>query len=73
MIILPVEHPDWEFLKLGAKDKNNQPTPPANADFAILAYGINFRIGDSTNFLPFRESLSILLKYYSKYLEKIYQ
>lgn len=30
---------DWEFLPLGEKDDNNQPTPPINADFAIRAYG----------------------------------
>lgn len=38
-INLPTTHPDWDFLKLGANDENNQPTPPKNADFAILAYG----------------------------------
>lgn len=30
---------DWEFLKFGPKDCNNQPTPPENADFALRAYG----------------------------------
>jgi hypothetical protein len=39
IINLPTSHPDWEFLKLGSKDNNNQPTPPINADFVILAYG----------------------------------
>jgi hypothetical protein len=38
-VILPVSHKDWMFLKLGPNDKNNQPTPPDGADFAILAYG----------------------------------
>lgn len=38
-IILPIKHPDWEFLKLGSKDINNQPTPPNGADFALRAYG----------------------------------
>ena len=34
----PTTHPDWEFLKFGPNDKNNQPTPPLDADFAIRAY-----------------------------------
>lgn len=38
-IKLKTKHSDWEFLKLGKKDKNNQPTPPLGADFALLAYG----------------------------------
>lgn len=38
-IKLKTEHKDWDFLKLGEKDKNNQPTPPKNADFVIRAYG----------------------------------
>lgn len=36
---LPLEHPDWLFMKYGPLDKNNQPTPPEGADFAIRAYG----------------------------------
>ena len=32
---------DFEFLKHGPKDKNNQPTPPKNCDFVIKAYGGN--------------------------------
>jgi hypothetical protein len=36
---LPKKHNDWEFLKLGEKDASGQPTPPANADFALRAYG----------------------------------
>jgi hypothetical protein len=36
---LPKTHNDWEFLKLGEKDASGQPTPPANADFALRAYG----------------------------------
>jgi len=39
IISLPVIHPDWDFLKLGKRDAQNQPTPPKGADFAILAYG----------------------------------
>lgn len=34
-------HIDFDFLKLGPKDKNNQPTPPIGADFALKAYGSN--------------------------------
>jgi len=34
-------HPDFNFVKLGPKDKNNQPTPPKGADFVIKAYGAN--------------------------------
>ena len=34
-------HADFEFLKHGPKDKNNQPTPPNNSDFVIKAYGVN--------------------------------
>lgn len=36
---LPKTHIDWEFLQLGKKDENGQPTPPLNADFALRAYG----------------------------------
>jgi hypothetical protein len=39
IIHLPTEHPDWTFLSFGPLDKNNQPTPPKNADFALRAYG----------------------------------
>lgn len=38
-IILPMIHPDWEFMRLGPKDTQGQPTPPMGADFAIRAYG----------------------------------
>lgn len=41
IVILHTSHPDWEFLALGPLDKNDQPTPPPNADFAIRAYGGN--------------------------------
>lgn len=34
-------HKDFQFMKHGPKDKNNQPTPPNNADFALKAYGSN--------------------------------
>ena len=40
-IKLPTTHDDWEFLKFGPIDANNQPTPPVGADFAIRAYGGN--------------------------------
>ena len=33
-------HPDFEFVKLGPKDVNGQPTPPI-AHFALKAYGSN--------------------------------
>jgi hypothetical protein len=36
---LPKTHNDWEFIKLGERDASGQPTPPANADFALRAYG----------------------------------
>jgi hypothetical protein len=39
LIELPKTHNHWEFLKLGKKDTNDQPTPPLNADFALRAYG----------------------------------
>lgn len=39
IVNLPETHVDWNFLKLGPKDENNQPTPPIGADFAIRAYG----------------------------------
>jgi hypothetical protein len=38
-IQLPSTQPDFEFLPLGPKDANGQPTPPTGADFALLAYG----------------------------------
>jgi hypothetical protein len=38
-IKLPTTHPDWEFMRLGPKDAQGQPTPPIGADFAIRAYG----------------------------------
>ena len=41
MVIYEKTHKDFEFLKLGPKDENNQPTPPTNADFALKAYGSN--------------------------------
>ncbi len=37
--VMRYTHPDWIFLKYGPKDKNNQPTPPEGADFALRAYG----------------------------------
>ena len=41
IIIYDKSHIDFDFLKLGPKDKNNQPTPPKNADFVVKAYGSN--------------------------------
>ena len=38
-IIYDKTHDDFKFLKHGSKDKNNQPTPPKNCDFALKAYG----------------------------------
>ena len=36
---LTTVHEDWNFLQMGPKDENDQPTPPQGADFAIRAYG----------------------------------
>lgn len=36
---LPTKNSHWEFLKYGPLDKNGQPTPSFNADFALRAYG----------------------------------
>jgi hypothetical protein len=36
---LPTVHKHWEFLNWGPLDKNNQPTPPEGASFALRAYG----------------------------------
>ena len=41
MVIYEKTHKDFDFVKLGPKDENNQPTPPTNADFALKAYGSN--------------------------------
>ena len=38
-VILSTVHADWTFLPFGPLDDKKQPTPPANADFAIRAYG----------------------------------
>jgi len=40
-IIYDKTHTDFNFLKHGPKDKNNQPTPPKNCDFVLKAYGAN--------------------------------
>lgn len=40
-IIYDKTHNDFNFLKHGPKDKNNQPTPPEKCDFVIKAYGSN--------------------------------
>jgi hypothetical protein len=40
-IKLELKHDDFNFIHMGPKDTNNQPTPPADADFAIKAYGSN--------------------------------
>jgi hypothetical protein len=39
LINLPLTHPHWTFLPYGPQDKDGQPTPPKNADFAVRAYG----------------------------------
>ena len=39
MVVYNKTHPDFDFIPYGEKDKNNQPTPPQGADFAIRAYG----------------------------------
>ncbi len=39
VVDMPTTHPDWEFIGFGPMDHNGQPTPPANADFAMRAYG----------------------------------
>ncbi|MDB4352515.1 hypothetical protein OAA60_03680 [Porticoccaceae bacterium] len=40
-VIYDKTHNDFNFLKYGSKDKNNQPTPPKKCDFVIKAYGAN--------------------------------
>ena len=40
-VIYDKKHCDFNFLKYGPKDTNNQPTPPQNCDFVIKAYGGN--------------------------------
>ena len=40
-IVLPKKSEDWEFLPMGPLDENKQPTPPADASFALKAYGSN--------------------------------
>lgn len=40
-VVYDKTHKDFEFLKHGPKDKNNQPTPPEKCDFVIKAYGGN--------------------------------
>jgi hypothetical protein len=39
IVKLQMTHNNWNFLSLGEKDANKQPTPPKGADFAIRAYG----------------------------------
>ena len=39
IIKLITSHNDWDFLQFGPLNDKNQPMPPENADFAILAYG----------------------------------
>lgn len=36
---LVTSHADWDFLSHGPLNNKGQPTPPKDADFAILAYG----------------------------------
>lgn len=39
VVRLSTTHLHWTFLAFGPTDEKGQPTPPANADFAIRAYG----------------------------------
>ena len=48
------KHQDFNFLKYGTKDYNNQPTPPNNADFVIKAYGSNCGEIIDTNLINLR-------------------
>jgi len=41
LVIYDKTHPDFNFVKHGEKDENNQPTPPIDSDFALKAYGSN--------------------------------
>lgn len=41
IVVYDKTHSDFTFVKLGPKDKKNQPTPPTTADFVIKAYGSN--------------------------------
>jgi len=41
LVVYDKTHPDFDFVKLGPKDTNCQPTPPKNCDFVIKAYGSN--------------------------------
>lgn len=41
IIVYNKTHVDFTFIKYGPKDKNNQPTVPNGADFALKAYGSN--------------------------------
>jgi hypothetical protein len=41
IVKLSTKHDDWEFLAHGPLDESGQPTPPKDANFAILAYGGN--------------------------------
>lgn len=38
-VIQPTKHEDWDFVRKGPRDVNDQPTPPLNCDFALRAYG----------------------------------
>ena len=40
-VIYDKTHIDFNFVKHGPKDSNNQPTPPTGADFVMKAYGSN--------------------------------
>lgn len=41
IVKLLTKHADWDFLPNGPLDNLGQPTPPKDADFALLAYGGN--------------------------------
>ena len=39
IVMLEKTHKDFEFVPMGKKDDNGQPTPPEECDFSIRAYG----------------------------------
>lgn len=40
-VVYDKKHKDFNFVRMGPKDKKGQPTPPKDADFAMKAYGSN--------------------------------
>jgi hypothetical protein len=41
LVIYDKTHKDFNFIRMGPRDENKQPTPPKDADFAMKAYGSN--------------------------------